>query len=193
VNETSKAMRRRFRDPLFALRYFVGHGIDIGSGPDPLTNQVPFWPAMQDCDEWDVEDGDAQLMGGVPDETYTFVYSSHCLEHVDDADVALANWWRILMPGGHLVLIVPDEDLYEQRVWPPTFNTDHRRTFAVAKASSWSPVSRNIDEMLKALGGEIVKIERIEEGFNFAWPRIDQTSAGVAESCIECVVRKPRR
>jgi SAM-dependent methyltransferase len=191
--ETSKALRRRIRDPQFTLRYFVGSGIDIGSGPDPLARQVGFWPGLQECDEWDKEDGDAQLMEDVAPETFDFVYSSHTLEHVDDADIALARWWEILKPGGHLILIVPDEDLYEQGMWPPTFNTDHRRTFAVAKASSWSPVSRNIDEMLKALGGEIVKIERIEEGFVVGAPRVDQTSVGLAESCIECVVRKPRR
>jgi hypothetical protein len=72
VNETSKAMRRRFSAIRSSRsRYFVGRGIDIGSGPDPLIHQVPLraWP-MMDCDEWDVEDGDAQLMEGVDDETF---------------------------------------------------------------------------------------------------------------------------
>lgn len=192
MHETSKAMRRRFRDPLFAERYFIGQGIDIGAGPDPLSSQIGFWPGMKGCDDWDVEDGDAQLMPDVPNDSYHFVYSSHCLEHVIDPAATLARWWEILKPGGHLVIAVPDEDLYEQGVWPPTFNTDHKHTFTIAKRTSWSPVSRNMSELLSALGGDIVKIERIDEGFVFGIQRVDQTSMLLAESCIECVVRKPR-
>jgi SAM-dependent methyltransferase len=186
-------MKRRQRDPLFTARYFVGRGIDIGCGPDPLGRQraLGAWPGMASCDEWDIEDGDAQLMQGVPDESYHFVYSSHTLEHVRDPVETLANWWRILKPGGYLIVAVPDEDMYEQGVWPPTFNTDHKHTFAVGKRRSWSPVSKNVDDLLPALGGEIVKIERVEECFIFGIQRVDQTSASLAESCIEFVVRKP--
>jgi len=186
-------MKRRQRDPLFTSRYFCGDGIDIGCGPDPLGNQRMWgaWPLMRSCDEWDIEDGDAQLMANVPDADYDFVYSSHTLEHVVDPVETLQNWWRILKPGGHLVIAVPDEDMYEQGVWPPTFNTDHKHTYAVGKLASWSPVSRNIDALLAALGGQIVKIERVEECFIFGAQRFDQTSAALAESCIECIVRKP--
>lgn len=196
MHESLKAMKRRQRDPLFTSRYFVGRGIDIGSGPDPLSHQKIYgaWPLLQACDEWDVEDGDAQLMDGVEDESFDFVYSSHTLEHVVDPVETLSNWWRILKPGGHLVVVVPDEDLYEHGQWPPVFNTDHKHTYALAKRESWSPVSRNIDELLKGLGGEIIKLERVEENFVFGAPaQIDQTSASIAECCIECVVRKPLR
>lgn len=191
--ETAKAMRRRFRDPLFAERYFVGQGIDIGSGPDPLSRQMGFWPALKACDEWDIDDGDAQLMEGVPNESYQFVYSSHCLEHVIDPSATLRRWWELIVPGGHLILAIPDEDLYEQGEWPPTFNTDHKHTFAIAKAASWSPVSRNVSDLVRELpNAEVIKIERIDEGFVFGLPRIDQTSVGFAESCIEAIVRKAR-
>jgi len=195
MHETLKAMKRRQRDPNFTSRYFVGHGIDIGSGPDPLGHQKLYdaWPMMQACDEWDIEDGDAQVMEGVPDATYDFVYSSHTLEHVVEPFATLLRWWQILKPGGHLVVVVPDEDMYERGVWPPHFNTDHKHTFALAKATSWSPVSRNLDDLLRSLGGEVIKIERIEENFVFgAPPEVDQTSMSIAECCIEAVVRKPR-
>lgn len=191
MHETSKAMKRRFRDPLFAERYFAGHGIDIGAGPDSLELQAPFWPAIRSVFSWDVEHGDAQTMTGVPDHQFHFVYSSHCLEHVIDPAETLRNWWRILHPGGHLIVAVPDEDMYEQGVWPPTFNTDHKHTYTIKKRESWSPVSKNMADLLGDLGGEIIKIERIVEGFIPGLARMDQTSAGIAESSIECVVRKP--
>ena len=56
----------------------------------------------------------AELMASVADNTYDFVHSSHCLEHMRDPARAMHNWLRILKPGGHLVCLVPDEDLYEQ-------------------------------------------------------------------------------
>ncbi|MGH1556812.1 hypothetical protein ACRAWD_01360 [Caulobacter segnis] len=34
-----------------------------------------------------------------------------------DPKEALENWLRILKPGGHLVCLIPDEDLYEQGVF----------------------------------------------------------------------------
>jgi SAM-dependent methyltransferase len=40
------------------------------------------------------------------------------------------NWWRVLKPGGHLILYVPERDLYEKRVHLPSrFNPDHKRFF----------------------------------------------------------------
>lgn len=193
MQESLKAMRRRQRDPNFTSRYFVGHGVDIGCGPDPLGRQrvLGAWPLLTGCDEWDKANGDAQFMHGVEDAVYDFVYSSHTLEHVVDPAETLRNWWRILRPGGHLIVAIPDEDMYEQGMWPSTFNSDHKHTYAVGKRASWSPVSRNIDALLAGLDGHIIKIERIEECFIFGAPRFDQTSASIAESCIECVVRKP--
>jgi hypothetical protein len=42
----------------------------------------------------------------------------------------------VLKPGGHLVCLVPDEDLYEQGMFPSTFNDDHKRTLTIAKKKS---------------------------------------------------------
>lgn len=39
---------------------------------------------------------------------------------------------------------MPDEDLYEQGVFPSRFNADHKSTFTISKYQSWSPVSINL-------------------------------------------------
>src|SRR6266568_4143660 len=139
---------RRLAEPGFASRYFVGEGIDIGGGYDPLWNYHELFPFMTACQNWDVDDGDAQQMPDVPDARFDFVHSSHCLEHMADPYVALEHWFRILKPGGHLIVLVPDEDLYEQGVWPSTWNADHKRTFTLYKHESWSPVSTNVFELI---------------------------------------------
>lgn len=132
--QTGKSISRRLYDPRFLNRYFVGNGIDIGSGGDCLYDYRQHFPLMAYVKSWDIEDGDAHHMKGIKDSYYDFVHSSHCLEHMLDPFIALENWIRICRSGGHIVLLVPDEDLYEQGVWPSNFNPDHKFSFTINKA-----------------------------------------------------------
>jgi SAM-dependent methyltransferase len=193
MHECSKAVARRLHDARFATRWFVGDGIDIGAGEDPLANYGELFPAIRSCRAWDVQDGDAQTLPGLADESFDFVHSSHCLEHMRDPREALDHWIRVLRPGGHLVVIVPDEDLYEQGVFPSTFNTDHKWTFTIAKFASWSAKSLNIVDLLSGISDRVqpVKIELLDAAYRFVGvPRFDQTLTAVAECAIEFVLRK---
>ena len=139
---------------------------------------------------WDVEDGDAETMEGVPDGFYDWVHSSHCLEHLRSPSCAITNWLRILKRGGYLVCVVPDEDLYEQRVWPSTFNSDHKATLTIYKAKSWSPVSVNLLDLLKRDDCAIQSIKLLNATHRHTSERIDQTMTPIGESAIEFVVQK---
>jgi len=192
MKETSKAVMRRVHDHRFATRYFVGNGIDIGAGTDPISLYREFFPGMRDVRVWDLPDGDAQFLAGVADECLDFAHSSHCLEHMVDPAEAMRNWFRVVRPGGHLVVLVPDEDLYEQGQFPSTYNGDHKWTFALWKASSWSTRSVNLFDLLKTLGeaAQPLKVELLDATHRFGLPRFDQTLTPVGESAIEFVVRK---
>ena len=192
MKECSKSIMRRLSDPNFATRYFIGEGIDIGGAPDPLGIYHELFPRMGPVRTWDIQDGDAQHMEGVEDERFDFVHSSHCLEHLRDPAEGLANWFRILKPGGHMVITVPDEDMYEQGIFPSTFNGDHKWTFTVYKTNSWNERSRNVVELLTTLGEgtDIQKIERLTASFRYDLPRFDQTLTPIGECGIEIVVRK---
>lgn len=157
--ESSKT--RRLRGPEFARKYLQGRVIDIGCGPDLI---VPH------AEPFDVEHGDAQLIATLrPTGAYDAVCSSHCLEHMRDVPAALAQWWSLVRPGGYLVLVVPDEDLYEQGGWPSLFNPDHKATFRLHSSSSWSPVSYDIAELAGALpNAEILSCERQDAGYEHA-------------------------
>jgi SAM-dependent methyltransferase len=192
MKECSKSISRRLSDARFATRYFVGDGLDIGGKPDPLALYLELFPRAISIRTWDWEDGDAQVLAGVPDGSYDFVHSSHCLEHLVDPAAGLAAWFRVLRPGGHLVVTVPDEDLYEQGVFPSTYNRDHKHTFTIAKRESWSAVSINLLAMLGNLApdAQLLKLELLDMTYRFALPRYDQTATPVGESAIEFVVRK---
>lgn len=122
--ETQKARKRRFRSAFFS-RYCQGTGIDIGCGRLESIggeDKVVDWARG-----WDKDDGDAHTMAGVPDESQDFVHASHCLEHLDNPGEALKTWFRILKPGGHLILLMPHKHLYEKKEMPPSvWNADHR-------------------------------------------------------------------
>jgi len=192
MKECSKSLPRRLADSNFVRKYFVGDGIDVGGKPDPLKLYTEFFPLLRSVRTWDWEDGDAQFMAGVPDASVDFIHSSHCLEHLNDPAEGLRNWLRVLRPGGHIIVTIPDEDMYEQGTFPSTYNRDHKQTFTLHKDKSWSPCSVNVLGLLCSLGpeAEVLKVERLHGTHRFTLPRFDQTMTPVGESAIEFVMRK---
>jgi len=190
--EASKALMRRLHDSRYATRYFVGDGIDIGAGPDPLGQYAEQFPMMRSCRSWDVKDGDAQLLATLADSSLDFVHSSHCLEHMREPREAMYHWLRVIKAGGHLVVTVPDEDLYEQGVFPSTFNSDHKWTFTMHKAQSWSGKSINLMGLLTEFAelAQVIKVEQLDATYRFKSCRFDQTITPIGECALEFVMRK---
>lgn len=179
-HESRKARERRIREGYFD-RFLVGQGIDIGCGDDPVTS---------DCVKWDRPMGDAHSLPGLSPQQFDWVYSSHCLEHLREPWRALHRWWEVLRVGGFLLVVVPDEDLYEQGQWPSLFNVDHKWTFTVHKPSSWSPVSINLCDLLSTLPGHrMLWLRTIDVGYEHSQEVWDRT-AGKAEAHIEALLQK---
>lgn len=180
----SKPVRERNGD---YEKYLKGSGIDIGGGFDTL--ETSFGTVRP----WDVNDGDAQYMTGVPDNTYDFVYSAHCLEHLVDVPTALANWCRILKPGGHLFVAVPDWELYEQKHWPSRYNGDHKQTFSprISRHSVGRDNHFNANEEIKWILNEndvdLVEVRIEDHNYNYRIYDVDQTGSGfnaLAQICL---------
>ncbi|WP_200822951.1 class I SAM-dependent methyltransferase [Caballeronia catudaia] len=189
---TCISLNRRLMDARFGNRWLVGNGLDIGGGADSIALYRPLFPRIGGVTVYEWAQGDAQYLENVRDDSFDFVYSAHCLEHVLDPQIALRHWLRVLKPGGHLVITVPDEDMYEQGVWPSTFNDDHKHTFTLFKRSSWSPVSVNVLDLLRGFEREVSvkKIECLDHSFLHGMERYDQTRTAFAECAIEFVVQK---
>lgn len=135
-----------------------GRGIDIGCGPDPVT---------PDTRGFDLEHGDANEISKYVHEQFDFVYASHCLEHMHDPRKTILDWWKLVKVGGFIFIAVPDEDLYEQGVFPSRFNNDHKATFTISKAQSWSAKSINVLDLANSLPqGQIVSLELQDRGYN---------------------------
>lgn len=136
-----EASKTRALWPEHISSILAGKGLDIGAGQDPIS---------PDAHVFDLEDGDAGRVDEYLSERFDYVFSSHCLEHMVDAVDALARWWKLVRPGGHLILLLPDENLYEQGYWPSIFNTDHKHTFRLG-VHTWSPVSHFVPNLIRNL------------------------------------------
>jgi SAM-dependent methyltransferase len=168
AKKTNKPRGQAFMD-----RYFAGRVIDIGSGSSLVVSHAePF----------DMEQGDANRIDELRDiEGYDCVHASHSLEHMDDAKDATVRWWRLVKPDGFMVLVVPEEDLYEQGNWPSVFS-DHRATFRLDRETAWSPVSHDIRDLVSALPDvEILEAEIQDDGYDHALRRnVPEDTAGRA-------------
>lgn len=139
MSETSK-----HRDK--TVQYCVGNGIDIGSGGDPVVpnaiqidlpdEKFEYYNSGKKLDKsaWRGSGADLPFKDNVCD----FVYSSHLLEDFFDWDPILREWVRVLKPGGHLVILVPDKARWNAAIrkgQPP--NCEHRHESHVGELSQW--------------------------------------------------------
>lgn len=136
-------------------QYTRGRGLDLGCGPskafphfigvDNYTDTQLFGIQMKPDVVCNVTKLD--VFGSA---SMDFVYSSHCLEHVEDYKSALKEWWRVIRPGGHLCLYLPHKEFYPN-IGTPGANPDHKHDFmpadivdAMREVGAWDLV-RNED------------------------------------------------
>lgn len=83
----------------------------------PMPYRPPTVDISQDCSS-------LKLFGN---ESWDSIFSSHLLEHFEREKVPaiLADWARVLRPGGYLVLYVPSANLYP-KAGTPGANDDHK-------------------------------------------------------------------
>ncbi len=62
----------------------------------------------------------------LPNEIVDYIYSSHCLEHVDNWTITLEYWISKIKNSGILFLYLPD---FSQKYWRPWNNKKHNHCF----------------------------------------------------------------
>ena len=84
-----------------------GLGLDVGSGGRTLRQDI----VCLDLFDYGIVDvvGDGACTP-FADSVFDFVLSCHNFEHFADPVAALREWSRIVVPGGHLCLVVPDTE-----------------------------------------------------------------------------------
>ena len=99
----------------FAKYFCKGHGYDIGFSKDEWK-----FPNARGID---LSLNDEFHANNLPDGEIDYIYSSHCLEHVDNWVDTLEYWISKLKSNGILFLYLPD---FSQKYWRPWNNKKHR-------------------------------------------------------------------
>lgn len=177
-------------------KYFVGHGLDIGSGSDPVTSDCDIFEKPEPDNGKPPEGhtvfyGDAHVLESVERDSYDYIYASHILEHLEDPMWALRTWFQCLKRGGILFLSVPHRDYYErQRLLPSFWNHDHK--------TMWLPSEQDPPNTFSLAS---VAMDALR-GFAWTWVEAPQSHVTASdkllpaeehaqgEYSIECILRK---
>ena len=188
MGNNARAYGRRIREG-FYRNYIFGKGLDIGcpTYKRAISPNVDLWDSK-------LGDGDATFLFGVKDNKYSFVLASHILEHLEDRETALKNWIRVLKPGGHLIITVPERDLFEEkRELPSEYNHDHKCYFKLDESEP--PATVSFLDLLKTLSTETELIyakvcDEFWPGQKNRKPHNNRKISPVGEFQIEAVLRK---
>jgi hypothetical protein len=117
-----------------------------------------------------------------PDESQDAVYTSHCLEHISDYRSVIREWFRVLKPGGHLIIVVPHQFLFERRRELPSRVSDHKRFYTPAT------LLREIEEVLEPNSYRIRHLADNDFGFDYSILPREESVVGCYE--VEVVLEK---
>jgi len=113
------------------LPYLARGGLDLGCGPQKVWPHLIGIDSGKDTELFGLEFRpdlilpDAARLSLFADQSAEAVFSSHLLEHIEDWQGALREWWRLLKVDGHLCLYLPHRDLYPN-IGQPEANPDHK-------------------------------------------------------------------
>lgn len=119
-----------------AQQYCQGAGLDIGASKWPYPGAIPIQ---------DEEGLNAYTLDRFADEQFDYVFSSHCLEHLEDWQYALGLWLQKIKVSGILFLYLPHHSM---KMWHPGA--------ALGGHHVWIPRYQVINKFLEANGCVIV-------------------------------------
>jgi SAM-dependent methyltransferase len=98
----------------FAKKLCIGGGVDVGCnklewcfpGAAPIDPEINDFHALH-----------------FPHDNYDYIFSSHCLEHIENWVEVLEYWKTKIKKGGIIFLYLPD---YSQEYWRPWNNRKHK-------------------------------------------------------------------
>ena len=146
-------------DSGFYKKYMNGIGLDIGFA-GYTEGVVPILPNCIGVDK-DYPGYDGKTLP-FADQSQDYVYSSHCLEHIEDYVKAWQEWHRVVKVGGFIVVVVPHQYLYEkQRYKPSRGNQDHKRFYTPGR------ILREVEDSLVPNTYRVRLLEDGDKGFNY--------------------------
>jgi ADP-heptose:LPS heptosyltransferase/predicted SAM-dependent methyltransferase len=164
--------------------YTSWRGLDLGCGPQkPFAHFIGVDNGHHKVFGYDIrpdvqaEADDLSVFGS---RSMDFVFSSHLLEHMEDTEATLREWWRVIKIGGYLVLYLPHKAYYPN-IGQPGSNSDHRHDFLPA----------DIVTVMEKVGGWTLMVnEDRTEGDEYSFFQVYRKEAGKQHSVAPKIGQK---
>lgn len=103
----------------YAKYFCKGIGYDIGCGKEQWAypGSIPI----------DIQVKDQYTALNLPKSNVDYIFSSHCLQHLNDWVETMDYWYENLSIGGILFLYLPS---YQQQYWRPWNNYKHKNVLS---------------------------------------------------------------
>lgn len=158
--ETNEMLKVRPR----IASYLHGIGLDLGCGNEKVCVGAIGIDLMGKGADIKLDLAGVDALSIFADGMFDYVFSSHTLEDFYATEAILAEWWRVIKPGGFLILYGPDPDYYP-RVGTPGANVSHKKDLY------WETVWR----ILIGFGNaHFIHATRHNESNEFSWQLIVQ-------------------
>lgn len=158
--------------------YTNGRGLDLGCGP---SKAFPHFIGVDNnkdealfgirAKEADIIVPTCESLDMFASDSMDFVFSSHLLEHIKDYKSALREWYRVIKPGGYLLLYLPHKDLYPN-IGTEGANPDHVHDF----------LPEDITKAMCDIGGwELIRDDVRSEGMEYSFFQVYRKRADVMQ------------
>lgn len=160
VGEEARKSFSRYVEGGFIDKYLSGQNV-LDIGYRGYVDAVPIVPHAIGV-ELDYPGYDGITLP-FPEFSQDAVFSSHTLEHIVDYRSSLRDWFRVLKVGGHLIVAVPHQYLYERKLTMPSdFNGDHKRFYTPGI------LLLQVEEALDPFSYRVRVLEDNDRGFDYA-------------------------
>lgn len=157
------------------IQYCRGCGLDLGCGgnePDAhyhRENKITPLAIGVDLAQTNLT-GDAANLFWFKDNILDYIFSSHLLEHLERPEAAIKEWFRVLKPGGYLVLYLPLTGHYPDPGQPGA-NQEHKWALNPTIILDWLRGSK--------VSHKIVRIEEQVESDEYSFDFVSRKEKNV--------------
>lgn len=126
------------------VEYTSGRGLDLGCGQ---FKAFPHFIGVDNGHHWGMKGVDVHVdtcedLSIFSSKSMDFVFSSHLIEHIQDTEKTLKEWYRVIKNNGYLIIYAPHKELYPN-VGEKGANPDHKHDF----------MPEDIEDVMKKVGG----------------------------------------
>ena len=163
------------------VSYLEGAGLDIGCGEEKVCPQAIGVDIAGSAAQIILDLNQFGALKMFNNDYFNYVFSSHCLEDMDDIRSALSEWWRVIRYGGYLILYGPDPDYYPRRGTSGA-NPNHKHDLY------WQDVWKIVKQYGNA---KLISASRHNESNEYSWQLIVQKTFSIYKGrCFDCPIKK---